>query len=396
MIQTIASPSKLIAPSKQPITPKWLQPDHIHVNVSMSERHHHTNIDYVHLNNRTIVEANNSGQWWSLNLPYGMKQIKEISDRAKKGLHSLIISQSSTDQTSPSTNTLLAYDEKKEGEILKTYRELKQSLLRRQQNIEELYINIRVICQQVDPSSRDKMIAMIHLPSNGEKDGSEWDIYNQPNSTNEFNLLNEPDDMLIRILKSIQFKHTSLLSSSSMKTSMLRTFSSNGRLSCGNGRTTYIKNCQKHSNWIIQLMLPCEEEPIEIQQRKYESEIQRKFLTQLRKKEAKLHEIVKVKLPLKIEKLNKKLIILEETRLSAIKRRQMKIAFSCVDKRKKIEEKINKQNIKLIEQQKILFGNTYNSNNNTKNKNDDGGGDVTCEVGDYGHCMDHVGTTLTC
>ena len=418
MVKSIALPSKIIQhpQTTHPAFPKHLQPDHVHVNVSLSTKHSHShpNIDSEQCtNNQTIVEAKSTGQWWSLNNAFGASQIDHIVDRATKGLHSLVLSQASSDLTSPCGNNLLAFESHKEGQIIKTYRELKRSILQHQKqqqhppNAEpaETYLTIRVICHHVNPSTCDTMLAMTHLPSltntsaargtndettQGRQDtqdtqdtqGITWDTYNQPTLENEFNLLSfwpqRTDElMLIQILAEIQAKHVALLKSNTMETSMLQTFKSPGRLSCGNGRTTFIKTCRNHTNWIVQLLVPSQEESIEIQQRRYESTVQRNIFASKSKAEAVLHEKCEVKLPSKIKQLHKKFKKLEDTRLSAIKQRQMKVAFACVDKKKKCSEKIEKLN----EELKALKLNLYGGTAAKKSERRDGGrGGLTLEV----------------
>ena len=90
-------------------------------------------------------------------------------------------------------------------------------------------------------------------------------------------------------------------------------------------------------NRIIQIIAPSLKEPFEIQQRRHESDCQRLIFAKAREKEALTHEQVKSKLPKKIKKLSLKSIKIEEKRLSSIKKKKMKVAFACVDKKRKAD-----------------------------------------------------------
>ena len=58
-------------------------------------------------------------------------------------------------------------------------------------------------------------------------------------------------------------------------------------------------------------------------------------VARLRSREAFLHEQVKSKIPKRLKKLKARRQKLEDKRISAVKRRQMKVAFACVEKVKK-------------------------------------------------------------
>ena len=107
-------------------------------------------------------------------------------------------------------------------------------------------------------------------------------------------------------------------------------------------------------NRIIQIIAPSLKEPFEIQQRRHESDCQRLIFAKAREKEALTHEQVKSKLPKKIKKLVSSSIKIEEKRLSSIKKKKMKVAFACVDKKRKTDALVEETKKKLEKKKQHL------------------------------------------
>jgi hypothetical protein len=332
-----------------------MKPDHVLGEVSMSERNIHPNIDFEPSRIGPIVELKSTGQWWRLSHPLQYQHVEQMSDRAiLKGMHSLVVSQSSTDQAEPRNSSLLSFDRENDSPFVKSLKKLRQEILQNT-DISEKYLCVRVIGQHVNPREREKFIVLIGLPDRDDSKGK-WSDYDGPTPLNELDILerNQPslhrcrkknekdvqEDIVYRILEAIQTKHEDLERADSVSNSMLATFSAPGRLSGGNGLGTYVRMIRNHTNWIIQIIVPSLDEPFEIQQRRHESDSQRLLFARAREREALIHEQVKSKLPKKIKKLQSRSKKIEEKRLSSVKRHQMKVAFACVDKKRKTDEEI--------------------------------------------------------
>jgi len=339
--------------AKQNKTPIHMQPNSVRVVISISERQMHPNIDQEHSGMCTVVESKTTGQWWRMNLPFQSNHVDEIVDRATtKGMHSLLISQGSTDQAQPSKSSSFAFNPGNPGTFIKVFRAMKNAL-RKTKEIpdEDKYFCVRVIGQHVNPRTTDQIIVLSALPSREQPIGV-WNAYHRPTPQQEHNLLQLDDNIAFALMECIQQKHEELERSCSLEQAMLTRFSAPGRLSGGNGRGTFVRTRRNHTNWIVQMIVPSEDEPFELHVRRHESASARLILARLRKTEALLHEQVKSKLPKKIQKLKIKLTKIEEKRISCVKRRQMKVAFACVEKRKKTATAIKNKEQEL--QQTIL------------------------------------------
>ena len=266
--------------TRQNTIPAHMQPDRIKVQVSMSQRHQHPNIDQENCNGCTVVESKANSQWWRCNLPFEHTQVEEIVDRISKGMHSLVISQSSTDQSLPKDSSTFAFDPRNPGTFIQVYRRMKEALAKNK-NIESPFLNVRIIGQHVNPRTTDQLIVLMELPTRDNPIGV-WETFQSPVLEEELNIYtattdghDNDDDVAFAVLQCIQSKHEELESSSSVEKSMLTRFSAPGRLSGGNGPGCFVRTNRNHTNWIVQMIVPSFEEPFELYQRRHESSSQR-------------------------------------------------------------------------------------------------------------------------
>lgn len=249
--------SQLIA--KHHKIPGHMKPDRVHVEVSMSQRHTHPNIDVE----PPFVELKSTGQWWRLNHALQYQHVEQMVERAiVQGMHSLVISQSSTDQAEPQNSSLLNSDRLNDSPFVLSLKKLRDEVL--QNNITEKFLCVRVIGQHVNPKENEKYVVMTQLPNRDDANGR-WDSFDSPTRFNELDILkktivhrcckkNEKDiqeDIVYQILEAIQSKHEELGHTGSVESSMLATFSAPGRLSGGNGPGTYIRMVRSHTNWCV-------------------------------------------------------------------------------------------------------------------------------------------------
>jgi len=244
--------------------PGHMKPDRVHVEVSMSQRHTHPNIDFEPFQTGPIVELKSTGQWWRLNHALQYQHVEQMVERAiVQGMHSLVISQSSTDQAEPQNSSLLNSDRLNDSPFVLSLKKLRDEVLQNS-NITEKFLCVRVIGQHVNPRENEKYIVMTQLPNRDDANGR-WDSFDSPTRLNELDILkinreivhrccnkNEKDiqeDIVYQILEAIQSKHEELGHTGSVESSMLATFSAPGRLSGGNGPGTYIRMVRNHTNW---------------------------------------------------------------------------------------------------------------------------------------------------
>ncbi len=329
--------------------PADLDPARVSVEVSLAPQSTHQALR-ARVDNRTGQHAvghkhtEKGGRWWRCAPPFGRDQVQRIADRAAmRGLHSLVVVQSAPDLTHRVSG--------ERGAFLDAAVRILRGLTAK---VGANAIRIRVIAVKRPARGMPQLIAMVALPDEEGGAEAEWAPFDGARCNNAVPMLvaarshtNADDDDLAAentaaaMCRAIGDKARQMLLEAGPDDGRTTCISSPGRLAGPNGRPTYVRTDVERGSWVVQFVVVTEQvENRAVAQAKARSAQARAELAAARGQEARLYYKTQVRLPNRMRKLAGKAKKAERDRLKAMKKKQMKTAFSMIDRKKKAEAEL--------------------------------------------------------